>query len=46
MPIDNGAGERLTFIAARRDERGENIECRNSVDPGGGPPMHIPRRRA
>jgi quercetin dioxygenase-like cupin family protein len=39
--IDNGAGERLTFVAIRRDDRGEYIECRNSVDPGAGPPMHV-----
>ena len=39
--IDNGAGERLTFVAARRDERGEYIELRNSVAPGAGPPMHV-----
>ncbi|MDQ4025833.1 MAG: cupin domain-containing protein [Actinomycetota bacterium] len=39
--IDNGAGERLTFVAIRRDDRGEYIECRNSVAPGAGPPMHV-----
>ena len=39
--IDNGAGERLTFVAVRRDERGEYIEARNSVSPGAGPPMHV-----
>ena len=39
--IDNGAGERLTFVAVRRDERSDYIECRNSVAPGAGPPMHV-----
>ena len=39
--IDNGAGERLTFVAVRRDDRGEYIECRNAVAPGAGPPMHV-----
>ena len=39
--IDNGAGERLTFVAVRRDDRGEYIEMRNSVAPGAGPPMHV-----
>ena len=39
--IDNGAGERLTFIAVRRDDRGEYIEVRNAVAPGAGPPMHV-----
>ena len=39
--IDNGAGERLTFVAVRHDDRGEYIEVRNSVSPGAGPPMHV-----
>ena len=39
--IDNGAGERLTFVAVRRDDRGDYIEMRNSVAPGAGPPMHV-----
>lgn len=38
--IDNGAGEVLTFVGVRRDERGEYLEARNSVAPGSGPPMH------
>jgi quercetin dioxygenase-like cupin family protein len=43
--IDNGAGERLTFVAVRRDDRGEFIEVRNSVSPGAGPPMHVHHRQ-
>ena len=39
--IDNGAGERLTFEAVRRDERGEYQEASNVVSPGAGPPMHV-----
>lgn len=39
--IDNGGGERLTFVGVRRDERGEYLEARNSVSPGAGPPMHV-----
>lgn len=39
--IDNGAGERLTFLSRGRDERGEYLEVRNSVAPGAGPPMHV-----
>jgi quercetin dioxygenase-like cupin family protein len=35
--IDNGAGERLTFV--RR--RGDRLEVENSIRPGGGPPMHL-----
>ncbi|HLL86936.1 MAG TPA: cupin domain-containing protein [Thermoleophilaceae bacterium] len=31
----------MTFVAVHRDERGEYIECRNSVSPGAGPPMHV-----
>jgi quercetin dioxygenase-like cupin family protein len=39
--IDNGAGEKLTFVAVGSDERGEYLEARNSVSPGSGPPMHV-----
>jgi quercetin dioxygenase-like cupin family protein len=39
--IDNGAGERLTFLGSRSDEQGEYLEARNSVSPGSGPPMHV-----
>jgi quercetin dioxygenase-like cupin family protein len=39
--IDNGAGEELTFVAVRRDDRGEYLDVRNSVSPGAGPPMHV-----
>jgi quercetin dioxygenase-like cupin family protein len=43
--IDNGAGERLTFIARRRDEQGEYLEGHNTVAPGAGPPMHVHHRQ-
>lgn len=39
--IDNGAGERLTFVGIHRDERGEYLEVTNTVSPGAGPPMHV-----
>jgi quercetin dioxygenase-like cupin family protein len=39
--IVNGGGERLIFVARRRDERGEYLEGHNSVAPGAGPPMHV-----
>jgi quercetin dioxygenase-like cupin family protein len=39
--IDNGAGERLTFLGIRSDEQGEYLEVTNSVSPGSGPPMHV-----
>jgi quercetin dioxygenase-like cupin family protein len=41
--IDNGAGEELTFLGTRTDERGEYVEARNTVKPGSGPPMHVHR---
>jgi quercetin dioxygenase-like cupin family protein len=34
--IDNGAGERLTFVRRRAGK----LEVENIVRPGGGPPMH------
>jgi quercetin dioxygenase-like cupin family protein len=39
--VDNGAGERLTFLGIGSDEHGEYGEARNSVSPGSGPPMHV-----
>jgi quercetin dioxygenase-like cupin family protein len=41
--IDNGGGERLTFVGIRSDERGEYLEVSNTVSPGSGPPMHVHR---
>ena len=41
--IDNGAGETLTFVGIRSDERGEYLEAKNVVSPGSGPPMHVHR---
>jgi quercetin dioxygenase-like cupin family protein len=41
--IDNGAGEKLTFLGIRSDGQGEYLEARNSVSPGSGPPMHVHR---
>jgi quercetin dioxygenase-like cupin family protein len=38
--IDNGAGERLTFLARVPGVRGERLEAENIVSPGAGPPMH------
>ncbi len=43
--IENGAGERLTFVRRGRDERGELLEVENLVDPGAGPPMHVHHRQ-
>ncbi|MGE0451341.1 MAG: cupin domain-containing protein [Vicinamibacterales bacterium] len=40
--IDNGAGERLTFLRRVPDAmHGERLEIENRVAPGQGPPMHV-----
>jgi mannose-6-phosphate isomerase-like protein (cupin superfamily) len=39
--IDNGAGERLTFIRRVPDSAGDRLEVESVVKPGSGPPMHI-----
>ena len=38
--IENGTGERLTFLARMPGKRGERLEAENVVSPGAGPPMH------
>ena len=39
--IDNGAGERLTFLRRVTGAAGDRLEVENIVKPGAGPPMHI-----
>ena len=39
--IDNGSGERLTFLRRVPGSTGERLEVENVVTPGAGPPMHI-----
>ena len=39
--IDNGGGERLTFVRRVPGSRGDRIEAENLVAPGAGPPMHL-----
>jgi quercetin dioxygenase-like cupin family protein len=39
--IENGAGERLTFIRRVQDSAGDRLEVENRVKPGSGPPMHV-----
>jgi mannose-6-phosphate isomerase-like protein (cupin superfamily) len=39
--IDNGAGERLTFIRRVQGPAGDRLEIENLVKPGSGPPMHV-----
>ncbi len=39
--IENGAGERLTFVRRIEDPAGDRLEVENLVKPGSGPPMHV-----
>jgi len=39
--IDDGAGERLTFLRRVPGDRGDRLEVENVVAPGAGPPMHV-----
>jgi uncharacterized cupin superfamily protein len=39
--IDNGAGERITFVRRIPGKRGDRLEIENVVGQGNGPPMHI-----
>lgn len=39
--IDDGAGERLTFLRRVPGARGDRLEVENVVAPGAGPPMHV-----
>jgi quercetin dioxygenase-like cupin family protein len=41
--IENGAGERLTFIRRVSGAAGDRLEVENVVKPGAGPPMHVHR---
>ena len=39
--IDNGAGERITFLRRIPGAAGDRIEGENVTEPGVGPPMHV-----
>jgi uncharacterized cupin superfamily protein len=39
--IENGAGERLTFLRRVPGATGDRIEAENFVEPGAGPIMHV-----
>ncbi len=39
--IDNGMGEKLTFIGISRRADGEYAEAEGLAQPGSGPPMHV-----
>jgi len=44
--IENGAGERLTFLRRVPGPAGDRLEVENVVEPGAGPPMHVHHRQA
>lgn len=44
--IDNGAGERLTFLRRVPGRSGDRLEVENVVAPGAGPPMHVHHHQA
>lgn len=44
--IENGGGERLTFISHVKDETGDYLEVENLVQPNSGPPMHVHFKQA
>ena len=39
--IENGAGERITFLRRVPGPAGDRLEVENVVTPGAGPPMHV-----
>ncbi len=39
--IDNGGGERITFVRREPGRRGERVIGENVASPGAGPPMHV-----
>ena len=39
--IDNGSGERLTFLGITQGPDGERAEADGIAQPGAGPPMHV-----
>jgi len=43
--IENGAGERLTFLRRVDGSSGDRLEVENVVKPGSGPPMHVHRHQ-
>lgn len=39
--IDNGHGEKITFLRLVRDAEGDRLEVEGQALPGAGPPMHV-----
>ncbi|MCD6013711.1 MAG: cupin protein [Flavipsychrobacter sp.] len=44
--IDNGHGERITFLRYVKDANNDYLELDNLVKPGGGPPMHVHHKQS
>ena len=44
--IENGHGERLTFVRRVHDSEGDYVEVENCVLPDSGPPMHVHYRQS
>ena len=44
--IDNGGGEKITFVKYVKDETGGYLEVENVVQPNSGPPMHVHLKQA
>ncbi len=44
--IENGAGERITFVRRVPGAAGDRLEVVSVVEPGAGPVMHVHRRQA
>ena len=45
VTIENGAGDRITFVRRVRGASAERLEVEHALVPGGGPPMHVHHRR-
>lgn len=43
--IENGAGDRITFVRCVSTSSGDRLEVENVVRPGGGLPMHVHHRQ-
>ena len=44
--IENGGGEKLSFVRLVKDESGDWLEVENLVQPSSGPPMHVHFKQA
>lgn len=44
--IENGGGEKITFLRRVKDDSGDYLEVENFVQPNAGPPMHVHFKQA